>query len=354
MNPYRPYRLSAVPRTLHTELEIAKAIRTLAGPDQDEVLRQRRAEIAAIRRDLDALARGVRKLGEELPALVMAELQSELKKYSPDQPRVPAGNSDGGRWTSEGGSATSPDLSDDRTDDVATSRTQYAQAETNSRTDAAGGGNATNTAAQDTSFWHNLWTVGSTVWTRNDPERQKIWSYELPEDHPRTPVEFVDSDGVPIHDNQGQPIFRPANMPPERYVQAGLANPFSGEALSALMNSQDQVGPSDITPSVARAIFYSLLAPVSPGGALDAERFDFTRVTDYRHYLNIMIGVYAAAAGLDQDDVLSAVDDYALHFSRFGPKEAKDDVYTHSAKQDVNDTKLGYRLYQSGRIRLGR
>jgi hypothetical protein len=102
MNPYRPYRLSAVPRTLHTELEIAKAIRTLAGPDQDEVLRQRRAEIAAIRRDLDALVRGVRKLGEELPALVMAELQSELKKYSPDQPRVPAGNSKGGQWTAEG------------------------------------------------------------------------------------------------------------------------------------------------------------------------------------------------------------------------------------------------------------
>jgi hypothetical protein len=100
MNPYRPRRLSAVPRTLHTQLEIAKAIRTLAGPNADELLRQRRAEIAAIRRDVDALARGVRKLGEELPALVMAELQSELKKYSPDQPRVPAGNSDGGQWTS--------------------------------------------------------------------------------------------------------------------------------------------------------------------------------------------------------------------------------------------------------------
>jgi hypothetical protein len=121
-------------------------------------------------------------------------------------------------------------------------------------------------------------------------------------------------------------------MPPERYVQAGLANPFSGAALSALMNSQDQVGPWDVTPSVARAIFYSLLASVSPGGALNAERFDFTRVRDYRHYLNIMIGVYGAAAGLDQHDVLSAVDDYAVHFSRFGADERPDDVYTHSAK----------------------
>jgi hypothetical protein len=75
MNPYGPRILTAVPKTLHTQLEIAKAIRTLAGPDDDELLRQRRAEIAAIRRDLDVLARGLRKLGEELPALVMAELQ---------------------------------------------------------------------------------------------------------------------------------------------------------------------------------------------------------------------------------------------------------------------------------------
>ncbi len=29
-----------------------------------------------------------------------------LKKYSPDQPRVPAGNTDGGQWTREGGGAT--------------------------------------------------------------------------------------------------------------------------------------------------------------------------------------------------------------------------------------------------------
>src|ERR1041384_2070316 len=29
---------------------------------------------------------------------------AQQRKYSPDQPRVPAGNSDGGQWTSGGGS----------------------------------------------------------------------------------------------------------------------------------------------------------------------------------------------------------------------------------------------------------
>ena len=67
-----------------------------------------------------------------------------------------------------------------------------------------------------------------------------------------------------------------------------------------------------------------------------------------------MIGVYGAAAGLSQDDVLSLVDLYAAIVSHFSPSEHLDEVYTHSAKQDVEDTKSGYALYQSGRIRLNK
>jgi hypothetical protein len=90
-----PERRAADPA--HTQLEIAKAIRTLLGSDDDELLRQRRAEIAAARRDLDALVRDVRKLGEDLPALVMADLQSELKKSAPTsrvcRPAIPMAGS---------------------------------------------------------------------------------------------------------------------------------------------------------------------------------------------------------------------------------------------------------------------
>jgi Bacterial CdiA-CT RNAse A domain len=99
MKPPLPRTLSAVPQTMHTRLEIAKAIRTLAGPDEDELLRQRHAEIAAIRRDLEALSRDLHKAFEAAATLAKAELRSALKKYSADQPRVPAGNPDGGQWT---------------------------------------------------------------------------------------------------------------------------------------------------------------------------------------------------------------------------------------------------------------
>jgi hypothetical protein len=65
-----------------------------------------------------------------------------------------------------------------------------------------------------------------------------------------------------------------------------------------------------------------------------------------------MIGVYGAAAGMSRENVLSLVDLYAAVVSHFRAKEFLDEVYTHSARQDVEDTKLGYALYQSGRIRL--
>jgi hypothetical protein len=103
MNPYRPYRLSAVPQTLHTRLEIANAIRTLF--DQDEpILLARRAEIAALRSDFDALKADIEKFAEEWPALAKAELAAVLKRYNPDEPRVPKGEHGGGRWTTESGS----------------------------------------------------------------------------------------------------------------------------------------------------------------------------------------------------------------------------------------------------------
>jgi hypothetical protein len=246
MKPPLPHSESAVPRTPHAQLEIAKAMRTLMVPDDDEPLRRRRAELAAIRGELEAIKRDFQKAGEECLALVKAELHAVLaKKYNPDQPRVPAGNPPGGEWASGayGGTAALPDLSVDRISDMLEPRTQYAQAETNTRTDETGRNNA-NTAAQDTSIQSNLPNVIITLLTVRDSRRHNIWSYTLPDDHPKAPVEFVDSDGIPIHDNQGQPIFRPTSMPPERYVRAGLANPFSGgvERIDELTKSGRALG----------------------------------------------------------------------------------------------------------------
>lgn len=74
-----------------------------------------------------------------------AELRAALAtKYNPDQPRVSAGNRDGGQWTSgdEGGSETSPDHSDDGANETRSSPIRYAQANANTATDAPSGGSS--------------------------------------------------------------------------------------------------------------------------------------------------------------------------------------------------------------------
>jgi hypothetical protein len=96
------------------------------------------------------------------------------------------------------------------------------------------------------------------------------------------------------------------------------------------------------------------LYPLTHGGSLDAERFDSNYVRDYRHYTSIATGIFAAASGVDLDEFLSVVDAYAALKSKFSPTEPMDERYTHSAKQDVEDTIRGYRLYQSGRIWTGK
>jgi hypothetical protein len=110
MKPPLPRIETAVPRLPHVQLEIAKAIRTLLGPNEDELARQRRTEITAIRRDFEALARDLPKAFEEAAEAAKAEIRVVLRKYSPDQPRVPAGNRDGGQWTS--GSKAGSDAQD--------------------------------------------------------------------------------------------------------------------------------------------------------------------------------------------------------------------------------------------------
>lgn len=117
MTCWGPKTRTAVPRTLGVRLEILKAMRALAGQDEDEKLARRRGEIAALRRDLEQLAQSFRDACREANPW----LRSYVLKYSPDEPRVPPGNPDGGQWTSVGRSGSSndlPDWSDEKADTI--------------------------------------------------------------------------------------------------------------------------------------------------------------------------------------------------------------------------------------------
>ncbi len=109
MTIYKFTRLT-MPPTLEKRLEVLEAFRTLVSQD-DEHVRQRRAEIAALRREAEDIRRCVDAFRRQLPGL-RAEILKDLKaqKYSPDQPRVPAGTAHGGEWTNGGSEPAGTEL----------------------------------------------------------------------------------------------------------------------------------------------------------------------------------------------------------------------------------------------------
>ena len=96
------------------------------------------------------------------------------------------------------------------------------------------------------------------------------------------------------------------------------------------------------------------LAPLLHGGSMDAERFDWTYVRDYRRYTSIATGIFMAAAGARREDFLATADAYASGFSTFSADESRDSLYPNLARQDVEDNLRGYDLYEAGRIRQSR
>jgi hypothetical protein len=61
MTHWPPRRLSAVPRDWTVRAEIMKAIGALAAQEEDEALRRRQADLAALRHDCERLAQALRE-----------------------------------------------------------------------------------------------------------------------------------------------------------------------------------------------------------------------------------------------------------------------------------------------------
>ncbi|HET8918110.1 MAG TPA: hypothetical protein VFN27_00350 [Xanthobacteraceae bacterium] len=119
MIPYRSSILTEAPRSLQKRLEIIDVIARQTAQEN----RARPINKAALHAPHECSGPTIRETYPELAAL----WQWLILKYSPDQPRVPAGNRDGGQWTrGEGGGGTA----------VARHPVQVASIETGTMTDA--------------------------------------------------------------------------------------------------------------------------------------------------------------------------------------------------------------------------
>jgi hypothetical protein len=64
----------------------------------------------------------------------------------------------------------------------------------------------------------------------------------------------------------------------------------------------------------------------------------------------VSLGLYGATAGISMDALLQIQNTYAGFFSNFGDAPM-DNMYTNLAARNVFNTRLGYELYYSGRIK---
>lgn len=354
------------PPTLDKQLEVLRAARTLLAQERDDADRRRRDEIAALRRRaVDLVVQQVEELRRELDP----RLRSRVIRYNADESRVPRGDHGGGEWTS-GGTGSAIDTGGTAAPDGSRRGPQYAQADSGTRTDAMDdGGNASAAAAQQyPDSWHDAKIaitdiiahfLGQKTADKLGLKRDfpPISASQIPTDSPKRPVPFCDSSDQPILDDQRKPLVRPQDLPPEAYVQAGLAAksrglPYAMHEVAEFIRGHSGISSGEDSSGIAMQatlVAYELL-PFVHGGSFDAERTDSNYINEYRHYTSIALGIFMAAAGVSKEDMLTIADFYASIFSTF--HEKPDPQYTHSTEQDIQDNLRGYELYKSGRIRL--
>ena len=185
-------------------------------------------EIAAIRRDLEVLPRDICQVGEEFLALAKAELRKAMKGRRSSPTMTPAtGRAPIGANTEEGERADTR-----RTLGIAKRALvkDYDPEEPRRPKYSAGGGSGPRREEADRQaiFSRDICKICGAAWL--------IW-YRL-NCEPITslgPAKFrriirsircnsLDSSGRPILDDQGKPMLRPDDLPPEKYAQAGAAS----------------------------------------------------------------------------------------------------------------------------------
>lgn len=141
-------------------------------------------------------------------------------------------------------------------------------------------------------------------------------------------VPLLDPNDRQVLDYKGQPVRRPADMPPELFVQ-------QGERLRYL------------PPEAMVARLGADLWKFRQSGPWDAQRRDGRNIDEWVDYATIAIGLYAAAAGMSENAILIMQNEYARRNSNFG-KVPMDETYAFLPKRNVFNTKLGFDLYRSG------
>jgi hypothetical protein len=214
----------------------------------------------------------------------------DFTKYNQDQPRVPAGNPDGGQWTSNG----------DETPGIATGGGARPSIPRGVRLPSAtgeGAGSSTRPGGKPSTDAGG--STGSSIRPGGKPASDAGGSsphYQLVKEPPKDAKIVIPSDGVPI--GGGNPPISLIAPPHADYRQVYAA----GQAIAHLPFWEQSPPPH---------------AAIAQGGQFDFQR-DTTALKIYKAYIpaaNYAVGVYMAGAGYTLAETLVFAKAYAFGYS---------------------------------------
>jgi hypothetical protein len=211
-------------------------------------------------------------------------LQRLRRKYSPDQPRVPAGNPDGGQWTSGGEGGARP--AERRPAPIRTRLAAVTEPSIVSDTPPPG--------------------VPAAQYAENVSGRPASRSAA-------TPVDVVLPDGSKVADKDSPTGYMRA--PVSDLTEVARAGRETGEKFRSLL--------SEPTNPFLPLLFLvdSLGRDLTQGGTFDyqRERTDsggYLQLPHFQHVSNFNVGLYNQQAGLSLDETLAVAGGYAVVRSR--------------------------------------
>lgn len=156
------------------------------------------------------------------------------------------------------------------------------------------------------------------------------------------PVPLVDDAGNAVLDFHGQPILRPEGFDPHYFIEQGLRDRKEFEMPDILGDGGSAAAAS------ARVIDH--LAKFRQSGAWDAQRVGGIFHKEFRDYATVAIGLYASAAGLSEDRILSLQNFYARQFSRFNKISTFNSKYQSLPQENIYNTDVGYSLFHNKKL----
>lgn len=266
-----------------------------------------------------------------------AALRALEQRYSPDQPRVPAGEPTGGQWVGNNHHETGRRVPRTMTPHVTGDKPKHPS--------PAGVAVAENRPASIVSDAPRIGVEGDGVPTADrgavpPPDYNGVVIRDpVTERQPTLP-----SDAQPLLAPNGQQVFNPhsgsdsetpqfvyfpKDYPPDLFMEIGEAARVA-EDENSLWSSYQKV----------RA-----LIDFRQGGILDVQRSSGTLQSAYIDYSTVAIGLWAASAGVSLDSILRIEDSYALFRSNFPEETVYDQIFGSLPIRNVENTQIGYNLY---------